>query len=102
MQQLLFEFIIKLCHVTNTVTQNTVVLRLTVQEAPLYITHALLSFPLHCSMCRHSVHLPHNQPKRIATAVYCNFNWSFALNSFTEEFYKHPLLVTKNEKITRS
>lgn len=40
MQQVLFQFITKWCHVTNTVSQNTVVLRLTVQEKTLYVMRA--------------------------------------------------------------
>lgn len=98
MQQVLFQFITKLCHVTNTALQNTVVLRLTVQEKTLYVMRAFLSLPLDCSMCKHPVHLPHNQPKRIATTVYHMFSWSFALN----RSYKRPLFVTKNKKMTRS
>lgn len=90
------------CAVSLILCCRTLVLRVAVQEETLYITPAPLSFPLHCSMCRHSVHLLHHQPKRVATAVHHPFSWSFALNSVTDGSYKHPLVVMRNKEMTGS
>lgn len=72
---------------------RALVLRVTVQEEILYITPAPLSLSLHCSVCKPTVHLLHDQPKRVAPAVHHPFNWSFALNSITDGACKQLVCI---------
>lgn len=78
------------------VPQNGAVLGPTLYEDKLQCIILLLSPPKPTAACAHTP--PTCQPTRTATTAYCTSNESFALNSFTEGPYGHPLCITRSRQ----